>query len=474
MNQLKTDLCIIGAGAGGLAVASVAAQLHVPTVLIEAGKMGGDCLNYGCVPSKSLIAAAKVAHAARGADQFGVTFSSPAINFKGVYDHVHQVIDYIAPMDSAERFQGLGATVIREKAHFVSPTVVKAGDTFITARRFVLATGSSPMIPPILGLKDVPYLTNETLFDLKECPDHLIIIGGGPIGVEMAQAFVRLGAKVTVLEAGAFFPRVDEEFSVLLRDHLESEGVEIRTGSKIREVGTSIGQSIWVDIEHDGKIEKIKGSHLLVATGRQPNVEDLGLEIAGIDREGRGIQVDAHLRTTNKRVYAMGDVVGQHQFTHVATYHAGIIIQNCLFRIPATVESRSFPAVTYTDPELATVGISENEATQKKIAINILRWPYFDNDRAVTERKREGLIKVITTPKGTLLGATIFGASAGEMISLWQLAVHKKLHVKDIAQLIVPYPTYSEVSKRAASTFFAPKLFGWWARKLVWLLSKFG
>ncbi len=468
---LETDICVIGAGSGGLSVAAGASQMGAPTVLIEGGEMGGDCLDYGCGPSKALLAAGHHAHAWTGAAPFGIDATAPGVDFPKVVDHVRAVIDGIAPLDSQERFEGLGVTVIRGWARFIDERTVEVDGQRIRARRFVVATGSSAVAPPIPGLADVPYLTNETIFENREQPSHLLIIGGGPIGLEMAQAHRRLGSKVTVLEAFRAFGKDDPELTAIALERIRADGVDIREGVKIASVEQDPETGPVIVLE-DG--ERISGSHLLVAAGRKANVERLNLDAAGITHSAKGIQVDARLRTTNRRVYAIGDVAGGLQFTHVAGYHAGIVIRNMLFRLPAKAKTDAVPWVTYTDPELAWVGLQEDQAKEANGEINILRWPFAENDRASAERLGTGFIKVITTKKGRILGAGIVGAHAGELIGLWALAISKGMKIGDVAGAILPYPTLGEVSKRAAGQFFTPKLFNDRTRKIVRFLARFG
>ncbi|MCW2242043.1 dihydrolipoyl dehydrogenase family protein [Azospirillum canadense] len=472
---LDVDICVIGAGSGGLSVAAGAAQLGASTVLIERHRMGGDCLNTGCVPSKALLAAGKAAHRWRGERALGVEYAPPGVDFAAVNRHVHEVIAAIAPNDSIERFEGLGVRVIQGTARFAGPREVVAGDTRIRARRFVIATGSSATVPPIPGLDGVPYFTNETVFDNTVLPRHLIVIGGGPIGLEMAQAHRALGAEVTVLEAARVLPKDDPELATLLRQQFVNEGIAVRERVKILRVEPD-GDGVALVLDTgEGDEERITGSHILVAAGRRPNVAGLDLEKAGIAYGPRGITVDARLRTSNRRVFAIGDVAGGPQFTHVAGYHAGIVIRNAQFRLPAKVDYRALPWVTYTEPEFAHVGLTEEQARAAHgDAITVLRWPFVENDRAQTERKTSGLVKAVTTKSGKILGASILGAEAGELIQVWTLAIGQGLTVKALAGMIVPYPTLGEVSKRAAGSFYTPKLFGERTRRLVRLLSWFG
>jgi pyruvate/2-oxoglutarate dehydrogenase complex dihydrolipoamide dehydrogenase (E3) component len=471
--KLTPDICVIGAGSGGLSVAAAAAAFGVPVVLIEKAKMGGDCLNYGCVPSKALLAAAKRAELVRKATCFGVGLQRPAIEFDKVHDHVHGVIAAIAPNDSKERFTGLGVRVIEGAARFNDARTVVVGDIEITARRFVIAAGSSPALPSIPGLAETPHLTNETVFDLRAGPRHLIVIGAGPIGLELAQAFCRLGADVTVLEAAQPLAKDDPECAAIVLDQLAREGVTIRTGVKIARVRQQGDEVEVVLAKPDGE-ETIAGSHLLVAAGRRPNLEELGLDAAGIKHERGGIVVDNRLRTTNRKVFAIGDIAGGPQFTHVANYHAGLVIRQALFRLPVKVDDRAIPWVTFTDPELAQVGLVEAEAQRHGHAVRVLRWPYHENDRAQTERDTRGHIKVITDKKGKILGATIVGPHAGELITTWTLAINQRLNIRALAAIVVPYPTLSEVGKRAAITYFTPSLTSGWVRRMVRWLRRLG
>src|SRR5918995_5134528 len=373
-DPITTDICVIGAGSGGLAVAAGAVQMGADVVLVEKGRMGGDCLNYGCVPSKSLIAAGKAAQTVRTAARFGVNGHEPAVDFLAVHDHVKGVIAAIAPHDSEERFAGLGVKVLRARARFAGPREIDVAGQRVRARRFVVATGSSPAVPPVPGLAEAPYLTNETVFDLTERPEHLIVLGGGPIGCELAQAQRRLGAKVTVLELFAILPKDDPAAVEVVRRRLLSEGIELHEHVEVARVERD-GNGVAVTIKGAAGEQDIVGSHLLVAAGRRANVEGLGLEAAGVAYSAKGITVDARLRTSNKRIYAIGDVAGGPQFTHMAAHHAGIVIRNALFRLPAKVDTRAVPWVTYTEPELAHVGATELMAKERGLEVEVLTWP---------------------------------------------------------------------------------------------------
>jgi pyruvate/2-oxoglutarate dehydrogenase complex dihydrolipoamide dehydrogenase (E3) component len=471
--DIRADLCILGAGSGGLSVAAGAAQMGARVVLIEKGRMGGDCLNTGCVPSKSLLAAAHAAEAQRASTPFGIAAVDPRVDFAAVNRHVREVIAGIAPHDSVERFEGLGVTVIPAAGRFIAPDVVEAGGARIRARRFVLATGSTAFVPPIPGLDTVDYLTNETIFELTAAPEHLIVIGGGPIGIELAQAHRRLGCHVTVIEGLVILNKDDPELTDVVRRRVTLEGVTLVEGAKVTAVAKA-GSKVQVTVESASGARMIGGSHLLVAVGRAATVNGLGLEAAGVDFTRKGITVDARLRSTNRRVYAIGDVAGGYQFTHVASYHAGIVIRNALFRLPAKADHGAVPWVTYADPELANVGLTEDAAKEKGIAHTVLRAPFRENDRARAERATDGLVKAVVGRKGRVLGAAIVGARAGELILPWVFAVQGKLRIGDLASVIAPYPTLSEATKRAAGSWYTPKLFSPRTRRIVRFLARFG
>jgi pyruvate/2-oxoglutarate dehydrogenase complex dihydrolipoamide dehydrogenase (E3) component len=456
MPVLKPDLCVIGAGSGGLTVAAGAARMGASVVLVEGHKMGGDCLNYGCVPSKSLLAAAKHAHAMTDGAGFGVAPVEPRLDFAAAKDHVRRAIAAIAPHDSEARFEGLGVTVLRDWARFVSPTRVEVGDAAIEARRFVVATGSSPLVPPIPGLDRVPVLTNETIFGLRERPSHLVVIGGGPIGIELAQAHRRLGCAVTVIESSKALGREDPELAAIVLERLRAEGIEILEGVGAEEVAAGSG-GIEVRLTSGATCE---GSHLLVAAGRRVNLERLELDAAGVRHGPKGIEVDAGLRSvSNRRVYAVGDAAGGPQFTHLAGYHGGLVIRSALFGLPAKVRMDHVPRVTFTDPELAQVGLTEAEAREAHgRRLEVLRFGFAENDRAQAEAVTEGRIKVMVA-RGRPVGASIVGASAGELIGVWCLALSARLKIGAVASMVAPYPTLGEVSKRAAGQYYVPRLF---------------
>lgn len=470
---LHADICIIGAGSGGLSVAAGAVQMGASVVLIEKGKMGGDCLNTGCVPSKALIAAAHAAHSVREGKRFGVHSPEPDIRFSEVHNHVHRVIGAIEPHDSVERFEGLGVHVIKAAARFLDRETVDAGGERIKARRFVIATGSRAAVPPVPGLAEAGYLTNENVFELTERPEHLIVIGGGPIGIELAQSFRRLGSRVTVIEKFGILAKDEPEAVDVVRAALKRDGVTL-----IEKIGVSSvkrdDDTVTVTLDADSELgATFTGSHVLVAAGRRPNIESLGLEEAGVTYTPKGVMVDGRLLTSNRKIFAIGDVSGGPQFTHIAGYHAGIVIRNALFGLPAKVNYSALPWVTYADPELAHAGLTEADARKAGHDVQVLNWSFEVNDRAQAERATEGLAKVILGRKGKILGATIVGPRAGELIGTWGLAITAGLKIGAVASAILPYPTLSEISKRAAGSYYTPKLFGPVTRRVVGLVQRF-
>lgn len=471
--KIEADFCIIGAGSGGLALAAAAAAFGQRVVLIEKHKMGGDTLNYGSVPSKALLAAAKRANAMRTASPFGVRGVEPLIDFAGVREHIKSTIAGGGPNTSPERFAGLGVRVIAAAAKFVDKSTVVAGDCRISARRFVIATGSSPIVPDIPGLADVPYFTNESIFDNTKPLAHLIVIGGGAVGLEIAQAYRRLGSQVTVLDAARALGSEDVELSAVLLTKLYDEGIAIRERVRITRVSGEKGR-VAVEIETADGLEQIEASDLFVAGGRKPNTADLGLDAAGIRLAGDGIKVGAGLRTRNRRVYAIGDVIGGPLSSHAATEHAEVVLRRVLFRLRAKAAGSAAPRVIFTEPELAHVGLSEAEAQAKYGKIRVLRWPYHENDRARAERETDGHVKVVTSKHGEILGAGIVGAGAGELIQMWSLAISQGLKIKAMTEWISPYPTLSEINKRVAFRYFATTPSNPYLRKVIALLAKLG
>ena len=470
---VQVDIAVVGGGSGGLTVAAGAAQMGASVLLFEKGRMGGDCLNYGCVPSKATIAAAHAAHAFRNAGRFGIAPETPKVDPAALRRHVQGVVAAIAPHDSVERFESLGVRVVEAPARFVGKRLLEGGGIRVKARWIVLATGSKPVVPPVPGLDRLPFLTNETIFDLEETPAHLLVLGGGPVGIELAQAHRRLGAEVTVVQRGPILPRDDADAAALIRARLVREGVQLCEHAEAAEASHG-PEAITLHFERDGRRETAQGTHLLVAAGRQADLEGLDLDAGGIAWTPAGVTVDARLRSSDKRVLAVGDVAGGLRFTHVAGYHAGIAIRNALFRLPAKANETAAPWVTYTDPELAHVGLTEAQARQVHGGkARVLRHGFAENDRAQAERDTGGFVKAVVGPGGRVLGATVVGPHAGELIQPWVLAVSQRLRIGALASMIAPYPTLGEVSKRAAGSYYADTLFGPRTRRLVRFLMRF-
>ena len=471
--RLVADLCVIGAGSGGLSVAAGAAQLGASVVLVERDRMGGDCLNTGCVPSKALIAAAAAAHAHRRSAPFGTPSDAPEPDYAAAMAHVARAIAAIAPKDSVERFEGLGVRVIRAHARFTGPAEVEAGGVRIAARRFVVATGSTPVVPPIPGLDRVPFFTSDTIWENRERPGRLVVIGGGPIGVELAQAHGRLGSRVEIVEMERLLPREDPELAAVVARALAAEGIVVHEGAAVTEVARG-AEGIELRLA-DGR--GLTASHLLVATGRRPVTDGLGLDRAGVEHDGSGIRVDRCLRSvSNRRVYAVGDVAGGPQFTHVAGYHAGLVVRHALFRLPVRVRTDHIPRVTYTDPELAQVGLAEAEARARHgERVEVVREALARNDRAVAEGRSEGMVKLVIGPRGRLLGCGIVAPHAGELVHPWALALARGLPLRALADYVAPYPTLGEAGQAAARAHFAPRVFANpWLRRLRALLARLG
>lgn len=460
------DIAVIGAGSAGLTVAAAAASFGQDVVLIERGAMGGDCLNTGCVPSKALIAAAEHAAMARAGAPFGIT-AAPSVDGAAVHAHVHDVIAQIAPHDSVERFEGLGVTVLQGNARFTGTDCVDVDGRPVRARRFVIATGSRPIVPDIEGLAAADPLTNETVFDLTALPARLAIVGGGPIGCEIAQAMQRLGVAVTVIERSHILPREDPEAAAIVRAGLLADGVTLIEGASLArcrqgETGTELTLT-------QGEI--VEADRVLVAVGRRAST-DLDLEKAGVDYDASGIKVDKGLRTTNKRIWAIGDVTGGLQFTHVAGHQASLVVRAIVFRLPVTYDAKLMPRCTYTRPELAQVGLTEAEALASDPKATAWTAPLSGNDRARAERAVEGFVKLVISGRGKLLGATVVAPNAGDIIATYALALSAKVKPSTIASFTPAYPTIAEAGKRAATLYFAQKLDKAWIRRILALLKR--
>lgn len=470
---LSADICMIGGGAGGLHVAATAAAFGRQVVLIEKHRMGGESLAAGSIPSKALLAAARRAHDLRTASDFGIASVDPKIDHRVVQHYVRRVMSATAPNSTVERITGLGIRVVLGAARFVDKRTVQAGDYRITARRFVIATGSSPSVPDIPGLDRVSYFTTDTIFDNDRKLSHLLIVGAGSVGLELAQAYVRLGSRVTVIETGRVLADQDPEAAAVVARALRAEGADLREDVTIEKV-ESVAGLVRLHIATETGPAVVDGSHIVFATGRTPNVSDLNLEAGGIKCGSEGILVNRGLRTTNGRVYAIGDVTGGPRYAHASLAEADVVLRRALFWLPTKFDPSLVPRVAFTDPEIAHVGLTEDEARAAGHRINVLRWPFVENDRAEAERETAGHVKVVTTPRGRILGATIVGKEAGELIQVWALAVSERLGIKTMSRMCVAHPTRGEASKRAAVRFYAavpsnPKL-----RRLIDLLAKLG
>ncbi len=470
--NLSADLIVIGAGSGGLSAAAGAAMLGLDVILYEKGEMGGDCLNYGCVPSKALLAAARAAYGIHDAERFGVSSGPAQVNWEAVKRHVKDAVQAIAPVDSQERFEGLGVTVIREHAKFLDPKTIGSSGTRATARRIIVATGSRALLPPIPGLSDTPHVTNEEIFSLPDFPEQLVILGGGPIGLEMAQAFQRLGSHVTVIEKDRALAQADARHAALAVKTLRAEGVKILEGYAAVKVEGQAGE-IKVTAEGENGSQLVTGTHLLVALGRRPVTEGLALEAGRVAYDKTGVQVSEKLRSrSNPKVWALGDVAGQGQFTHLAGWHASVFTRRALFKQGSKASDLPLPSVTYVSPEVAQVGLTEAAARARYgESISVSQFAFDENDRAIAEGKTLGEAKLIIR-KGKLLGASIIGEGAGDIIQLVAYAMSNGQGVQSLTNFISPYPTRTEIVKRAASAHFTPAVFGKASRWLVGLLQR--
>jgi pyruvate/2-oxoglutarate dehydrogenase complex dihydrolipoamide dehydrogenase (E3) component len=451
MASTDFDIVVIGGGSGGLVVAAGGAALGAKVALVEKHKLGGDCLWTGCVPSKTLIKSARVAYLMRNAERFALTPHDAKPDLPRVMERVASVIAGIEPHDSPERFRSLGIDVMLGSGRFIDPDAFEVDGRRMRARTFVIATGSRPAIPAIPGVDTVPYLTNETIFNLREPVPHLIVVGSGPIGSEMAQAFRRLGSEVTVVDiAPTILPREDADLAAIVFGQLKSEGVRYHLSASIAKIErTPLGIRLLLR-ESDGTPQPIDATHLLLAAGRKTNIEDLGLDAAGVDVAKGRVVLEDGLTTTNPRVYVIGDAAGGHQFTHLAEHHAGIVLRHAVFKLKWTKPSPVLPWCTFTDPEFARVGLSETEAKKTGVDHRAYTFPLVDIDRARTESETEGMAKLVTTPHGRLLGAAIVAPHAGELIGEYVLAIANGMKAGDISSVIHTYPTFAQISRRVA------------------------
>lgn len=444
---VEYDVVIIGGGSGGLVVASAAAQLKAKVALIERDRLGGDCLWFGCVPSKSLIHASRIAYEVKNARRFGIHCQDLEIDFAKANGHVQSVIEAIKPHDSPERFASLGVEVIFGSGQFIDRHTFDVNGRRLKARAFVIATGSRPHIPPVPGLPEAGYLTNEQVFALTQRPDSLAVIGGGPIGCELGQAFSRLGSLVTIIASREhILPKEDPEAALVVQQQFESEGIGVLTSTRVERVEQADGKKyVWAGGQ------KIVVDEILVAAGRQPNVESLNLEAAGVEVGNRGIGVNAKLQTTNPRIYACGDVIGGYQFTHVAGYEASVVLKNALFFPLTKANYRVIPWATFTDPELGRVGLTEQQAKERYGEdVYVLKQDFAGVDRAQAEAATRGFGKIIVRGNGEILGAHLVGPAAGELLHEIVLAMSNNLKVSALTGMIHVYPTLAEVNSKAA------------------------
>lgn len=473
---LTPDICVIGAGAGGLTLAAGAVAFGMDVVLIEKNAMGGDCLYYGCVPSKALISAAGHFHALHNHSERPTP--RPRADFGAVRTHIADSILAVSPQDSEERFIDLGVHVIKDVAHFEDERTVRAGNVTIKPRRIVIATGLRPNVPDIPGLETIPYHTNETIFSLEDLPSHLLIIGGGAMCLELAQAYRRLGAEVTILARSNILRSFEPDAAELMRSQLQTDEIALHEGAKIHRVGEH-GNALEIEFETQGKQQNIQFSHLLLATGRRADLKELGLDKAGIAHDASGILVDRKFRTNRKHIYAVGDVAAIEGITpihatHAANHHAGLVLRSILFRVGQKLRPERIPRTLFTDPAVATVGLSESEAKAQGLKYSIIKLGFDDNDRAKTDGRLSGFIRVVAGRRGRILGVTIAGQAAEELIHIWALAIAKGLTFADMSSYVAPYPTRGEISNRAALTYFQPLTRHPMLRKLLGVLHYFG
>jgi pyruvate/2-oxoglutarate dehydrogenase complex dihydrolipoamide dehydrogenase (E3) component len=473
------NVVVIGAGTAGLVAAAGTAGLGGRVALVERHRMGGDCLNYGCVPSKALIRSSRVAALMRSADRFALDPVRPSIDFGRVARRVKSLRARIAPHDSVERFEGLGVDVFLGDAALESPRSVRVGETLLRTRHIVLATGGRAAVPPVPGLAETGVLTNETIFEREEPPGRLLVLGGGPIGCELSQAMARLGASVTLVDRGTqLLHREDPEVADLLRAALERDGVRVLLGARVEEVVPGRGGTHTARVRRDDVLVEIAVDTILAAAGRKPNVEGLGLERAGVVCTPRGVTVDAHLETSGPGIYAAGDVCGPYQFTHFAEYQARIVVRNILLAPlrglgRARADYRVVPWTTFTEPEIARVGLGGKETERSGVLHDVHRFAYSDLDRAVLDSEEEGLVKVITARgRGTILGATVVGAGAGELIHELALAMQAGLDLSRLSSLIHVYPTLSQAVQRTADAYMKTRLTPAARRLFSWLYAR--
>ena len=467
--QRRQDIAIIGGGPAGLVAASVSAQLGLRVTLVEkTALLGGDCLHTGCVPSKTLLHLAQTVQLTRQGVQDGLLASMPEVDFGAAIDRVRSVIEQIQRHDDPARFRGYGCDVRFGAARFVGPREISVQDEIIRARRILIATGSSPTRPPIAGLEEAGYDTSDSIFTRHELPGHLVVLGAGPVGVELAQAFVRFGARVTLVEmAGQVLPMHEAAVAAELQRVLAREGVSIRTSATVQSVRRD-GDSRQLQLADGATIEC---DRILVATGRRPALHELGLDAAGIVYDGKGIRVDARQRTTQRHVYAAGDVCGPYPFTHMAEYQAGIALANMVFRFPKKADYRVVPRVVYTDPEVATVGLDSAGADAQGIRYDTVEFPVREIDRALTAGVDGGFCRLLIS-KGRIIGASMICPQAGELIHELALAMRVNAGIRDLSELVHAYPTYAQIHRRTATKHYAHLLQSRRLRLLAWCMNR--
>jgi pyruvate/2-oxoglutarate dehydrogenase complex dihydrolipoamide dehydrogenase (E3) component len=460
-------LLVIGGGSGGLLVAAASSSLGAKVALVEGNKMGGDCLNYGCVPSKSLLRTAHINSYINNGGKYGLKDIENVADIENVINRVNKVIEEISPHDSKARFEEMGVDIYLSSAKFIDTHSILVDDKIITGKHIVIATGSSPAIPPIQGMDKVKYFTNETIFGIDYLPGHLIVLGAGPIGTELSQAFLGLGAKVTMINrSDALFKKDEPEVKTVMKSIFRNEGMELQMDIKIKSVAESDGV-ITVAIEKDGKDMEVKGDALLVALGRKPNTQSLDLEKAGVKVTDKGhVITDAYLRTNVKNIYAVGDVTGPYAFTHMAGYQGSVVVQNIIFPVKKKVNYKNVPWVTYTKPEVAHVGYTEKYLKDNNLGYKVYMEKLSENDRAKAEENTEGFLKILTDKRGIVIGATMVSEKVGEQIGLANLAINKRMKLKEFMAITFPYPTELEIYKTLAidarKESFKP-----WQKKLI-------
>ncbi len=462
------DIGILGGGSAGLTVASGAAQLGAKTLLVEKEKkLGGDCLHFGCVPSKTLIRTAHVYHLMKNADKFGLPpVEVGPVDFRDVAKRIQSVIGTIQKHDSEERFCSLGAKVAFGDSKFVDEHTIRLNGQAVSAKTWVIATGSSPAIPRFRGLDRTPFITNKDIFSLDKLPRSMIILGAGPIAIEMAQAFVRLGARVSVVQrSNHILSKEDEDMADQVMEVLKGEGVRFYLGAGVTDIKDLGNEREVVIGMGEGKTVDLKAETILVALGREANLGELGLEDIGVDRDRRGLKLDPRLRTSQKHIYGAGDVTGAHLFTHAAGYEGGIVVSNAIFRLPRKVDYTFLPWCTYSDPELASLGMNEKRAKAAGIAYSVWKEEFKDNDRSLAEGDKVGKIKMLLDEKEKPIGIQILGPRAGDLVSEWVAVVNGKVKLSTLAAAVHPYPTLGEINKKVAGTFLSEKIFSETVRK---------